>query len=213
MGRIAPGNRILAEYQFPYLAHAPLEPLSIAVRFDGDRAERLGTFARLATLEQIAIAQETRAETPGRYLHIGYAGGGFGRAAPLMRTWSGKALASRSISAAPRVKLMWTREDDIRGGHYRTMACSSQLRSGSVADALPTAWQHVVVGQSFMIDSGNRSKLLGQERPLTRSSSKAAPHSIRDPQRPRIGAPPEGKRPRPFVRSVGYSHNTFVMET
>ena len=39
MDRVPAANRVFAEYEFPYLAHAPMEPLNITIRFDGDRAE------------------------------------------------------------------------------------------------------------------------------------------------------------------------------
>ena len=56
MNAISAANRIVAEYEFPYLAHAPMEPLNTTVRFDGDRAEAWAG-SQFQTVDQMAIAE------------------------------------------------------------------------------------------------------------------------------------------------------------
>src|SRR5205085_7668421 len=51
---IAANNRIVAEYEFPYLAHTPMEPLNTTVRFDGDRAE-VWAGSQFQTFDQMAV--------------------------------------------------------------------------------------------------------------------------------------------------------------
>ena len=53
---IAASNLLVAEYEFPYLAHAPMEPLNTTVKFDGDRAEAWAG-SQFQTFDQMAIAQ------------------------------------------------------------------------------------------------------------------------------------------------------------
>src|SRR5439155_6653193 len=53
---IAARNRILAQYEFPYLAHIPMAPLNTTVRFDGDRAE-VWAGSQIQGVDQAAIAE------------------------------------------------------------------------------------------------------------------------------------------------------------
>src|SRR5260370_41014326 len=73
-------NRIVAEYEFPYLAHSPMEPLNTTIRFDGERADAWAG-SQFQTFDQAAIA-EVLALTPDEVtFHTEMAGGGFGRSA------------------------------------------------------------------------------------------------------------------------------------
>jgi isoquinoline 1-oxidoreductase beta subunit len=77
---VPPANRIVAEFEFPYLAHAPMEPLNATVRFDGDRAEAWVP-SQAQTLDQVAIAEVLGLKPEQVAFHTEYAGGGFGRRA------------------------------------------------------------------------------------------------------------------------------------
>ena len=78
--RIPAADKIVVEYEFPYLAHAPMEPLNTTIRFDGDRAETW-VGSQFQTVDQMAIAQVLGLKPEQVTFHTEMAGGGFGRRA------------------------------------------------------------------------------------------------------------------------------------
>src|SRR5438270_2873501 len=120
MDSISPANRILVEYEFPYLAHTPMEPLNTTVRFDGDRAE-VWAGSQFQTVDRIAIAEVLGLKPEQVTFHTEMAGGGFGRrATPDSHVQREAATIAKRLRGTP-VKLIWTREDDVQGGYYRPM--------------------------------------------------------------------------------------------
>jgi isoquinoline 1-oxidoreductase beta subunit len=118
MDAIAASNRIVAEYEFPYLAHAPMEPLNTTIRFDGDRAE-VWAGSQFQTVDQMAIAEVLGLKPEQVTFHTEMAGGGFGRrAVPDSHVQREAAAIAKRLHGTP-VKLVWTREDDVQGGYYR----------------------------------------------------------------------------------------------
>jgi len=77
---MAPANRMVAEYEFPYLAHTPMEPLNTTIRFDGDRAEAW-VGSQFQTFDQMAIAEVLGLKPEQVTFHTEMTGGGFGRRA------------------------------------------------------------------------------------------------------------------------------------
>src|SRR2546425_2740116 len=114
---IAAADRIVAEYEFPYLAHTPMEPLNTTIRFDGDRAETW-VGSQFQTFDQMAIAEVLGLKAEQVTFHTEMAGGGFWRApvgpSPVP---PGAGMVSESVSAAPG-QLVWAREEDAPGGAY-----------------------------------------------------------------------------------------------
>src|SRR5207245_6281282 len=80
MDSIAAANRMVVEYEFPYLAHVPMEPLNTTIRFDGDRAEAWAG-SQFQTFDQMAIAEVLGLKAEQVTFHTEMAGGGFGRRA------------------------------------------------------------------------------------------------------------------------------------
>ena len=110
--KIAPSNRLVAEYEFPFLAHTPMEPLNTTVRFDGDRAE-VWAGSQFQTGDQAAVAEVLGLKPEQVTFHTEMAGGGFGRRAV------GDSHVQREASVIAKrllgtpLKLIWTREDDV----------------------------------------------------------------------------------------------------
>jgi isoquinoline 1-oxidoreductase beta subunit len=205
-------SRLVAEYEFPYLAHTPMEPLNATVRFDGDRAEAwIGTQSQ--TPDQTAIAQVLGLRPEQVVIHTEFAGGGFGRRGTLHSEEPREAAAiAKQLRGVP-VKLIWTREDDVQGGHYRPMFVH-RVEVGIGPDGMPAAWRHVVVGQSFLIGSGNVFEPLLVKNGLdvlvvegTANNPYAIPNFHLSAHHPKVNVPVLA------WRSVGYTHNAFVMET
>ncbi len=209
---IPPAKRIVAEFAFPYLAHAPMEPLNATVRFDGDRAEAWVP-SQAQTLDQVAIAEVLGLKPDQVTFHTEYAGGGFGRRTPLDSHIPREAAAIAKRMRGVPIKLVWTREDDVQGGYYRPMF-AHRVEMGIGDDGMPTASKHVIVGQSWMIGSGNAFEPFlvkdGVDQLATEGTADTRytiPNFHVSAHHPTVNVPVLQ------WRSVGYTHNTFVMET
>ncbi|MGI9261199.1 MAG: molybdopterin cofactor-binding domain-containing protein [Woeseiaceae bacterium] len=124
-----------AEYRVPYLSHAPMEPMNCtAWMHDGMCEIWTGTQNPLGFAAEVADTLEIDIEDV--QLHNAYLGGGFGRRAFPDYTIQ----AARIASEVPYpVKLIWSREEDMRHDHYR-QASISRFRAGLDSDGNPTAW-------------------------------------------------------------------------
>ncbi len=126
---------IEAEYRVPYLSHAPMEPMNCtAWMHDGLCEIWTGTQNPLGFAAEVAASLEMDVEDVR--LHNAYLGGGFGRRAFPDYTIQ----AARIAAEVPYpVKLIWSREEDMRHDHYR-QASVSRFRAGLDSDGNPTAW-------------------------------------------------------------------------
>ena len=203
-------NRIVADFEFPYLAHAPMEPLNTTVRFDGDRAETWAG-SQFQTFDQAAVA-EVLGLTPAQVtFHTEMAGGGFGRRAVTDSHIQREAAVIAKRMRGTPVKLIWTREDDVRGGYYRPMHVH-RVEVGVGPDGLPAAWRHVVVGQSILAGTPFESFAIKNGVDGTAVEGAAdAPYAIPNfhvsVHHPKVNVPVL------WWRSVGHTHTAFVMET
>jgi isoquinoline 1-oxidoreductase subunit beta len=208
--RIPRTNRILAEYEFPYLAHTPMEPLNATVRFDGDDAEAWVP-SQFQTMDQVAIAEVLGLKPQQVTFHTEFAGGGFGRRAVIDCHVSREAaLIAKRLRGTP-IKLIWTREDDVRGGYYRPMH-AHRVEIGIGRDGLPSAWHHVVVGQSLVAGTPFAAMLIknGVDETTVEGvadTSYSIPNFHVSAHNPTVNVPVL------WWRSVGNTHTAFVMET
>ena len=206
---IAAASRIVAEYAFPYLAHMPMEPLNTTVRFDGDRAE-VWAGSQFQTIDQAAIAEVLGLQPEQVTFHTETAGGGFGlRATPDAHVQREAAEIAKRMRAVP-VKLIWSREDDVRGGYYRPMHLH-RVEIGIGADGLPAAWRHVIVGQSLLVGTPFAASMKDNLDPTTvegvHNTHYALPNFHVSVHHPKVNVPVL------WWRSVGHTHTAFVMET
>src|SRR5437016_814317 len=210
MDSIPAARRIVAEYEFPYLAHTPMEPLNTTIRFDGDRAEAWVP-SQFQTMDQMAIAQVLGLKPEQVTFHTEYAGGGFGRRAVIdSHVQREAAVIAKRFRGMP-VKLIWTREDDVRGGYYRPMH-AHRVEIGIGPDGLPAAWRHVIVGQSLVAGTPLAAMLIkngvdGTTVEGTADTSYNIPNFHVSAHNPTVNVPVL------WWRSVGNTHNAFVMET
>src|SRR5687768_303874 len=208
--RVAAASRIVAEYEFPYLAHSPMEPLNTTVRFDGDRAE-VWAGSQFQTVDQAAIAEVLGLKPEQVTFHTEMAGGGFGRrATPDAHVQREAAAIAKRLRGTP-VKLMWTREDDVQGGYYRPMHVH-RIEIGIGPDGMPSAWRHVIVGQSILGGTPFAAMLVKNGVDATAVEGTADSHyNIRNlhvsVHHPKVNVPVL------WWRSVGHTHTAFVMET
>ncbi|MBW8811016.1 MAG: xanthine dehydrogenase family protein molybdopterin-binding subunit, partial [Lysobacter sp.] len=138
---------IEAEYEVPFLAHAPMEPLNCTVEIGKDGCD-IYTGTQFQTMDQGAAAKILGLKPEQVRVHTMFLGGGFGRRATPSSDFVAEAVQVAKASGKT-VKVVWTREDDIHGGYYRPMWVS-RLRASLGHDGKPAAWAHTVVGQSII---------------------------------------------------------------
>jgi isoquinoline 1-oxidoreductase beta subunit len=151
-----PAKQIEARYEFPYLSHAPMEPLNCVVHFTGDRVQ-VWNGEQLHTGDQFAVAAVLGVKPEQVSITQLFAGGSFGRRAGSKSDYLVEAasLARSAVAKGIKVplKLVWTREDDMRGGYYRP-AFVHAIKAGIDKDGRIAGWQSRLVGQSIAKGTG-----------------------------------------------------------
>ncbi|MEJ2481810.1 MAG: xanthine dehydrogenase family protein molybdopterin-binding subunit, partial [Gemmatimonadota bacterium] len=145
----ASATRIEAEYRAPFLAHATMEPMNCVADVRSDECE-IWTGTQAQTSAQDIAARITGLPVDKVLVHTQMLGGGFGRRS--RNDFVGDAVEASKALGAP-VKLMYTREDDMRGGSYRPLSYNRLL--GALDDeGLPVAWEHRMVSPSILLSLG-----------------------------------------------------------
>ncbi len=140
---------VSADFMFPLLAHAPMEPLNCVIEPTAEGGLRLHDGCQFPMITHPTLA--AIAELPPEKVEIEtyYAGGSFGRRANGASDYHVEAImAYLALGGTKAVKLVWTREDDLAGGFYRPM--SAQRATISIGDDGKIAnWAHRTVAQSI----------------------------------------------------------------
>ncbi len=203
---------IEAEFVFPYLAHAPMEPLNCTVDFDG-QAATLWMGSQMPGLDGMAAAATLGLKPEQVKVQVQSAGGGFGRRAIPTSDYVVEAcgIAKAALAAGVRapIRTVWSREDDIKGGYYRPMHLHT-ARIGFDASGQVLAWDHVIVGQSIVTGSPFESGMVKNGVDATAVEGMRAPYPL--PMRLTVHHP-KVNVPVLWWRSVGSTHTAFVMET
>src|SRR5882724_3781151 len=208
--RIPAARRIVADYEFPYLAHSPMEPLNATVRFEGNKAEAWVP-SQFQTMDQMAIAEVLGLKPEEVTFHTEFAGGGFGRRAVIDSHVPREAAAIAKRLKGTPVKLVWTREDDVRGGYYRPMH-AHRVEIGIGADGMPAAWRHVIVGQSLVVGTPFAAMMI--KNGVDESTVEGTSDTNYNLTNFHVSAHnPTVNIPVLWWRSVGNTHTAFVMET
>jgi len=204
-------HRISASYEFPYLAHAPMEPLDAVVKLDAHGCE-IWTGDQFQTLDQANAAHTAGLDPQQVIIHTLYAGGSFGRRANVYSDYIVEAVSIAKAYGADGtpIKLQWTREDDIHGGLYRPMYFH-KLEAGLNAQGELTGWHHVIVGQSIMAGGAFAGMIKDGVDPTSVEGAATLAYSI-----PNIAVDLSTTTtgvPVLWWRVVGSSHTTFAVET
>jgi isoquinoline 1-oxidoreductase beta subunit len=203
-------KRFEAEYEFPYLAHAAMEPMNCVVRLSADACE-IWNGEQFQTVDQAAVAAAVGLKPEQVKLNMLYAGGGFGRRANPQSDYLLEAAAiAKAIEGRAPVKLVWTREDDTRAGFYRPMYYHA-LRAGLDAQGNIAAWQHRIVGQSILTGTAFQAMVKDGVDATSVEGAASLPYAIPnlgvDLHSPKMGVPVQ------WWRSVGSTHTAFSTET
>ncbi|WP_353573104.1 xanthine dehydrogenase family protein molybdopterin-binding subunit [Candidatus Albibeggiatoa sp. nov. BB20] len=202
---------IEAEYRFPYLAHAAMEPLNCVVHYRGDAVE-VWNGEQMQTLDQMGLAAVFGLKPEQVTINMLYAGGSFGRRAnPKSDYVLETAFIAKALKTQVPVKLVWTREDDMQGGWYRPLNLH-RVRATLDKEGMPKAWQHRLVGQS--IAKGTPFEAVLVHDGVDHTSVEGAqnlPYQI-----PNLHIDlhsPELPVPVQWWRSVGSTHTAYSTET
>ena len=205
-------RRIEAEFVFPYLAHAPMEPLNCTVEL-GAQGATLWVGSQMPGLDGLAAARTLGLPPEQVQVRVQAAGGGFGRRAIPTSDYVVEACsiakAARDAGLRVPIRTLWSREDDIRGGYYRPMHLH-RATVGFDANGQVLAWDHVIVGQSILAGSPFESAMVKNGIDMTAVEGMRTPYPL--PMRLTVHHP-KLNVPVLWWRSVGSTHTAFVMET
>ncbi|WP_457105165.1 molybdopterin cofactor-binding domain-containing protein [Methylobacterium sp. P5_C11] len=202
---------IEAEFTFPYLAHAAMEPLNATIERAADGGYDVYAGFQFQTVEQATMAA-ILGVTPDRVrLHSNWAGGSFGRrATPTADYLAEAATVLKASGEKAPVHLVWTREDDMAGGYYRPTVVH-KVRAGIDGKGAVVGWDHVMVGKSIMIGSPFEAMIVKNGIDATTvEGASDTPYAL---PAYRFGVH-NGREGVPVLwwRSVGHTHTAHVME-
>jgi isoquinoline 1-oxidoreductase beta subunit len=200
---------LAAEYDVPFLAHAPMEPLNCTVEIRGDEAE-IWVGSQFQGVDH-PVAAKTLGLDPAKVrLNTMLAGGGFGRRANPASDYVIEACEVAKQVRVP-VKVVWTREDDIRGGYYRPMY-AHRVEAGLDAQGKVAGWNHTIVGPSILAGTAFEAMLVKDGIDSTSVEGVAdMPYDI--PNLHVTLHTVDAGVPVLWWRSVGHSHTGFVVES
>jgi len=200
---------IEAEFELPYLAHAPMEPLTAVCRLGENHCE-VWAGAQFQTIDQMNAAAAVGLKPEQVTIHTLAAGGTFGRRANVESDYiSEVASIAKATGGKYPVRLVWTREDDITGGRYRPLNYH-RITAGVSRDGTLVSYRQRVVGQSIVGGTPFAAMMKDGVDPTAVEGS--APeqygigHSLVTWNDPKVGVPVL------WWRSVGHSHMGFSKE-
>jgi len=203
-------RRFEATYEVPFVAHAPMEPMNCVVQLSPGKCE-VWNGEQLQTGSQAALAQFLGIKPEDVRINMLLAGGSFGRRGNFSGEYHVEAAAiAKAAGLSVPLKLVRTREDDMRAGYYRPMYVHS-LVAGLDENNRIVAWRHRVVGQSLA--KGTSLEMMMVRKGIDSSSVEGAsnlPYDI-----PNLGVElhtVDLPVPVQFWRSVGSSHTAFATE-
>lgn len=202
-------TKLEAVYEFPYLAHATMEPLNCVADVRPDSCE-IWTGTQVQTMDRDAAAEITGLPKDKVHLHTMLLGGGFGRRAVPSSHFVREAVEISKLAKTP-VKVIWTREDDMRGGYYRP-AYYHKIAGALDANGNPIAWTQRIIGQSIIAGTPFESAFVKNGiDPTSVEGAADLPYAI-----PNLLVDLHTtKAPVPvlWMRSVGHTHTAFAVES
>ncbi len=199
-------RRLEAVYELPYLAHASMEPMNCVVQLGRERAE-LWYGAQSMSGDQNNVAKLLGLAPAQVVIHQLYAGGSFGRRADPRADYVLEAVnIARALDDGQPLKLVWTREDDMRAGRYRP-ATTHALEATLDATGNPLAWRQRIVSQPLL--PGAKTSDEKVDRTVHEGASDlayAVPNLRVEAHLTEPGVPVL------WWRSVGHTHTAFAVE-
>jgi isoquinoline 1-oxidoreductase beta subunit len=199
---------VTADYEVPYLAHAPMEPLDCVIKRTETSCE-MWFGCQFTTVDQNNAAAVLGLKPDQVSINMLMGGGSFGRrSTPKSDVVVEAASIAKALPVGTPVKLVWTREDDIRGGYYRPMYYH-RLQAGLDAKGNIIAWSHRIIGQSILADSPFAGMIKDGMDPMIFEGASIpykVPNVHIDMHTTKVGVPVL------WWRAVGSTHTAFVTE-
>lgn len=212
LAKLSKGKRYTETYTFPYLAHAAMEPMNCVVQFNEGICE-VWNGNQLHSVDQFALSKAFDIKPDAVKINTVYAGGSFGRRG---NSHSDYLLEAASIVKAMKtvfpIKLVWTREDDMRAGYYRPIYVH-QISASLDEDGMPIAWQQTIVGQSIAQNTAFEGMMI--KNGVDATSTEGAhnlPYNIPNLQVDLHTTNDAVKVPVLWWRSVGSTHTAYATE-
>ena len=200
-----------ASFDFPYLAHAAMEPMNCVVRLAKDGCE-IWNGEQFQTVDQAKVAEQLGLQPEQVKLNMLYAGGSFGRRASKDSDYVLEAVSiARAIKGRAPVKLVWLREDDMKAGYYRP-AFHHALEAALDGQGRLVGWKHRLVGQSILAGSPFAGMIQNGIDAVSVEGASNLPYAIPN-QLVDLHSPDGIGVPVLWWRSVGSSHTAFSTET
>ncbi len=200
-----------AVYELPFLAHATMEPMNCTVKVDAEGCE-IWAGTQFQTMDQASAARILGIPPEKVKIHTQFLGGGFGRRATPTSDFVSEAVEVAKAAKVP-VKVVWTREDDTRGGYYRPMALH-RIKAALGDGGLPAAWDQTIVCQSLLAGTPFEAMMVHDGIDATAVEGAAdSPYLAKVPDHfVGLHSPPVPV-PTLWWRSVGNTHTAFAMES
>lgn len=207
----APARVVRASYDFPYLAHAAMEPMNCVVQLKKDGCE-IWNGEQGQTVDQMKVAALLGLKPEQVTLNMLYAGGSFGRRGCKDSDYVLEAASiAKAINGRAPVKMVWLREDDMKAGYYRP-AFHHALEAALDAQGKLIGWRHRLVGQSILADSPFDAMVQDGIDPVSVEGAANLPYAV-----PNIlvdlHTPKDIGVPVMWWRSVGSTHTAYSTET
>src|SRR5882762_5859816 len=207
--RALAAKRVEGEFEFPYLAHAPMEPLTAVCSLSPEKCE-IWAGCQFHTVDQANAAAAVGLKPEQVTINTLAAGGTFGRRAnPESDYISEVASIAKATGGKYPVRLIWTREDDITGGRYRPL--NYHRVTAAIGKDGKVAFRQRVVGQSIIIGTPFEAMMVKNGvDPTAVGGSAAEQYDLADAHiswsQPRVGVPVL------WWRSVENTHMAFSKE-
>ncbi|MBL8861142.1 MAG: xanthine dehydrogenase family protein molybdopterin-binding subunit [Planctomycetes bacterium] len=192
-----------AEYEVPFLAHAPMEPINCTVWLHDGRCDiwaptQAPGRVQLTAMELLGLSEPSVSVRPT------FVGGGFGRRVHDIEVREAVAIARKLTTPAP-LQLVWSRTDDLRHDLYRP--CALHRLTARLGDGALLSWQHRIAAPSIIKPAGGEATWVD---PVGVEGAVEFPYATPHVE-VRYRAVPTPV-PLGFWRSVGHSYNAFAVE-
>ncbi len=199
-------------FYFPLLSHAPMEPLTCTIEPTADGGAILHDGAQFPTFGHMTLHNVLGIPMEKIQVNTVLAGGSFGRRATPTADYNVECALAFSLTDGTRpVKLVWTREDDIRGGYYRP-AFAHRVRVGLDPEGKILGWDHRIAGQSIM--KGTAFEPMSVKDGVDHSSVEGIADTPYAVPGMAVGLTDHDRATSVlWWRSVGHTHTAYVMES
>ncbi len=205
-------SAISAEYTFPFLAHAAMEPMNCVMQFKDGVCE-VWNGNQIHSVDQFALSKAFDIKPEQVKINTLYAGGSFGRRGNPQSDYLLEAASIiKALQTDRPIKLVWTREDDMQAGYYRPIYVH-KLSASLDKNGMPAAWHHTIAGQSIIKGTAFEGAMVKDGVDVTSvEGANNLPYDIPEFRVDLHTTNDTVKVPIQWWRSVGSTHTAYAAE-